>query len=122
MASVNSYSSAKVAQLLADGMRQQGIPTRAKLEEICDLAQGYLQHLVEGHIRHPRNEILERLAHALGQHVETYRAALLADHNELPEPALYFSTKLGVLVDSRAAELGMEVVRELVSRSQRANE
>jgi hypothetical protein len=118
MTSANSHGSEKVAQLVADGMREQGIPSRVKLEEICDMSYGYLQHLIEGHIRHPKAEILERLAHTLSQPVEAYQAALLADRHELPAPALYFSMQLGTPVDARAAELAMEVVKELISRTQ----
>jgi hypothetical protein len=120
--SASSHQSVKVGHLIFSGMRQQGIPSQAKLEEICELSRGYLIHLIDGHIRRPKEEILQRLAHTLGQRVEEYRVALLADHHELPDPALYFSTQLGKPVDARAAELAMEVVRELANRTVRADE
>lgn len=100
-------------------MQRQGIPSLRKLEEICETSTGYLQHLSEGHVHHPREAVLRRLAHVLGQRVEEYRAALLADHQELPAPVYYFSARLGVPVDPKAADLGMRVVEELVRRSPR---
>jgi len=97
-------------------MRRQGIPSVRKLEELCDVSYGYLQHLTEGHIRNPKEETLRRLAHVLGQRVEDYRAALLADRHELPAPVHYFSAHLGQEVDPRDADLAMELLQELVRR------
>jgi hypothetical protein len=82
---------------------------------------GYFQHLAEGHIRNPKEETLRRLAHVLGQWVEEYRAALLADHHELPAPIQYFSAHLGEQVDPQAAELAMELLEELVRRTSNKN-
>src|SRR5262249_46233905 len=106
----------KVAQLIAHGMRRKGIPSWRKLEELYDVSYGYLLHLAEGHIRSPKEETLRRLAHVLGQRVEEYRAALLADRHELPAPVYYFSAHLGEPVDQRAAQLTMELLEELVRR------
>lgn len=41
----------------------------------------------------------------LGQRVEEYRAALLADHHEPSAPVYYFSARLGMPVDPEAAWL-----------------
>src|SRR6266536_2025286 len=106
----------KVASLIAQGMKRKGIPSWRKLEELCDVSYGYLQHLAEGHIRSPKEETLRRLAHVLGQRVEEYRAALLADRHELPAPVYYFSAHLGQPVDARAADLTMQLLEELVRR------
>lgn len=122
MASGKRRARTGVAQLMYRGMQRQGIPSRAKLEELCEVSDGYFQHLAEGDIRSPKEETLRRLAHVLGQRVEEYRAALLADRNELPAPVYYFSAHLGKPVDPRAAELAMELVQELVRRSSKAEE
>jgi transcriptional regulator with XRE-family HTH domain len=97
-------------------MQRQGIPSWHKLEELCEVSHGYLAHLVEGHIQNPKEETLRRLAHLLGQRVEEYRAALLADRQELPAPVYYFSAHLGESVDERDAELVMQLLEELVKR------
>jgi len=112
----------KIGQLIDQGMRRQGIPSWHKLEELCDVSQGYISaHLIEGRIQSPKEETLRRLAHVLGQRVEEYRAALLADRNELPAPVYYFSAHLGESVDERAAELVMELLEELARRKSRRN-
>ncbi len=116
MASDKRQPGTKVAQLIARGMRRKGIPSWNKLEDLCDISHGYLMHLAEGHIRSPREEILRRLAHMLGQRVEEYRAAILIDRHELPTPVYYFSAHLGEPVDARAAQLTMELLEELVRR------
>lgn len=117
MMSDRRQSPSGVAQLITRGMQRQGIPSWRKLEELCDVSYGYFQHLAEGHIRNPKEETLRRLAHLLGQRVEEYRAALLADRHELPAPVYYFGARLGKQVDQRAAELAMELLEELVRRS-----
>jgi hypothetical protein len=122
MDEAKSNTSSAVEHLIARGMRRQGIPSLRKLEELCDVSGGYFQHLVDGGIHSPRDETLQRLAHVLGQRVEEYRAALLADHHELPAPVYYFSARLGVPVDPQAAELGMQVVEELVRRNRQAGD
>jgi hypothetical protein len=106
----------QIGQLIAAGMRRQGIPSWHKLEELCEVSHGYLAHLIEGHIQNPKEETLRRLAHVLGQRVEEYRAVLLADRHELPTPVYYFSAHLGESVDERAAELVMQLLEELVKR------
>jgi hypothetical protein len=116
MASDRQQSNRKVEQLIAHGMRRKGIPSWNKLEDLCELSHGYIMHLIDGHIRSPREEILRRLAHVLGQRVEDYRAAILIDRNELPTPVYYFSAHLGEPVDARAADLTMELLEELVRR------
>lgn len=116
MASDRRQPGTKVAQLITRGMRRKGIPSWHNLEELCEISHGYLQHLAEGHIRSPKEEILRRLAHMLGQRVEEYRAAILIDRHELPTPVYYFSAHLGEPVDPRAAELTMELLEELVRR------
>jgi transcriptional regulator with XRE-family HTH domain len=103
-------------------MRRQGIPSWRKLEELCEVSYGYLQHLAEGDIRSPKEETLRRLAQVLGQRVEDYRAALLVDHHELPAPVHYFSAHLGREVDQRDADLAMELLEELVRRSSKRND
>jgi transcriptional regulator with XRE-family HTH domain len=108
--------STKVAELIKRGMKRQGIPSWRKLEELCEVSQGYLAHLADGDVRSPKEETLRRLAHVLGQRVEEYRAALLADRHELPAPVYYFSAHLGKPVDTRAADLTMELLQELVGR------
>jgi hypothetical protein len=55
----------------------------------------------------------------LGQRVEEYKAAILIDRKELPAPVFYFSAHLGQSVDDRAADLAMELLQELVRRSER---
>jgi transcriptional regulator with XRE-family HTH domain len=110
----------EVAQLITRGMRQQGIPSWRKLEQLCDVSYGYLQHLAEGGIRSPKEETLRRLAHILGQRVEEYRAALLADRHELPAPVYYFSAHLGEPVDDQDAEIAMELLQKLVHRRSQA--
>ena len=89
MASDKRQAPSGVAQLIIRGMQRKGIPSWRKLEELCEVSYGYLQHLAEGHIRSPKEETLRRLAHLLGQRAEEYRAALLADHHELPAPVYY---------------------------------
>jgi transcriptional regulator with XRE-family HTH domain len=121
MASDKRQAPSGVAQLINQGMQRHGIPSWRKLEELCEVSYGYLQHLAEGHIRNPKEETLRRLAHVLGQRVEEYRAALLADHHELPAPVHYFSAHLGEQVDARAAELAMELLEELVRRRSNTN-
>jgi transcriptional regulator with XRE-family HTH domain len=106
----------QIGQLIAEGMQRQGIPSWHKLEELCEVSHGYLAHLVEGHIQNPKEETLRRLAHLLGQRVEEYRAALLADRQELPAPVYYFSAHLGESVDERDAKLVMQLLEELVKR------
>src|SRR5215472_16601452 len=100
----------KVADLINRGIKRQGIPSWRKLEELCEVSQGYLAHLADGDVRSPKAETLRRLAHVLGQRVEEYRAALLADRHELPAPVHYFSAHLGEPVDAQAAELTMELL------------
>ena len=116
MASDKRQAPSGVTQLIIRGMQRQGIPSWRKLEELCDVSYGYLQHLSEGHIGHPKEETLRRLAHLLGQRVEEYRAALLADRNELPDPVYYFSAHLGQPVQQRDADLAMDLLEELVRR------
>ncbi len=116
MALDGQHTDHEVAQLITRGMRRKGIPSWRKLEELCDVSYGYLQHLAEGGIRSPKEETLRRLAHILGQRVEEYRAALLADHHELPAPVYYFSAHLGEPVDGQDAELAMELLKKLVRR------
>jgi hypothetical protein len=110
----DKQTSTEVAQLITRGIEHKGIPSWHKLEEVCDMSHGYLQHLAEGGIRSPKEETLRRLVHILSQRVEEYRAALLADRHELPEPVYYFSAHLGQEVDQRDAELAMEVLKRLV--------
>ena len=109
----------QIGQLIAQGMRRQGIPSWHKLEELCEVSHGYLAHLIDGHIQKPKEETLRRLAYVLGQRVEEYRAVLLADRHELPMPIYYFTAHLGESVDERATELVMQLLEELVKRNKR---
>lgn len=117
MTSVKRQHSTKLGELIARGMKRQGVPSFHKLEELCEVSHGYLTHLVDGHIQSPKEETLRRLAHVLGQRVEEYRALLLADRQELPAPVYYFSAHLGKPVDEEAADLTMKLLEELVRRN-----
>jgi hypothetical protein len=51
-----------------------------------------------------------------------YLAHLIEDRHELPTPVYYFSAHLGQSVDETAAELVMELLKELVKRRERNSE
>jgi transcriptional regulator with XRE-family HTH domain len=76
----------RIGQLIKEGMRRQGIAHVRKLEEICNLSQGYLGHVLSGDIERHSENVLRRIANALGQRVEEYRLAVMVDRDELPAP------------------------------------
>jgi hypothetical protein len=104
----------KISQLIDQGLLRQGIPSRRKLEELCGLSQGYIAHLIDGRIQHPPEDVLRRLALTLGQRVEEYRLALMADRHELPTPVYYFSAHLGQPVDEQTADAVMSLLENLM--------
>jgi len=103
-----------ISQLIDQGLARHGVPSRRKLEELCGLSQGYIAHLIDGRIQHPPEDVLRCLAHTLGQRVEEYRLALMADHHELPAPVYYFGAHLGRPVDEQTADAVMRLLEDLM--------
>jgi transcriptional regulator with XRE-family HTH domain len=73
-----------VEQLMTDtGLTYRGLASKT------DLSAGYLNHLVHGNRPVPSNEVVERLAGALGvepEHFREYRLRVITDRlEEMPE-------------------------------------
>jgi transcriptional regulator with XRE-family HTH domain len=65
-------------------MNERGITYR-RLAEMTDLSAGYLNHLVHGNRPVPSNDVVERLAAALGvepEHFREYRLRIVTERLE----------------------------------------
>jgi transcriptional regulator with XRE-family HTH domain len=65
-------------------MTERGITYR-RLAELTDLSAGYLNHLVHGNRPVPSNDVVERLASALGiepEHFREYRLRVVTERLE----------------------------------------
>jgi transcriptional regulator with XRE-family HTH domain len=79
----------------------------------CGVDVSYLTRLKNGDYRHPREDVLKRLAQVLDQDVEDYHLALLADRGELPSWGKVLGNELGIRLnteDKRAIEQFVEVM------------
>ncbi|MBD0330971.1 MAG: helix-turn-helix domain-containing protein [Thermoleophilia bacterium] len=69
-------------------MRERGITYR-QLADLTELSAGYLNHLVHGNRPVPSNDVVERLAEALGvepEHFREYRLRVVTERLErMPE-------------------------------------
>jgi transcriptional regulator with XRE-family HTH domain len=83
------YSDAPLGPTVERLMAENGATYRG-LAEATGLSAGYLNHIVHGNRPVPSNEVVERLARALGveaEHFREYRLRAIVDHLEA-EPVL----------------------------------
>jgi transcriptional regulator with XRE-family HTH domain len=96
--SKRAFSAKPLGETLVELMAEQGVTFRA-LAARSGLSAGYLNHIVHGNRPVPSNEVLARLAEALGvepEHFREYRLRVITERLErMPE-----------LVDELFRELG----------------
>ena len=78
------YSVAPLGEALVELMKEQGVTFRA-LAARSGLSAGYLNHIVHGNRPVPSNDVLAKLAEALGvepEHFREYRLRVITDRLE----------------------------------------
>jgi transcriptional regulator with XRE-family HTH domain len=78
------YSVAPLGEALVELMKEQGVTFRA-LAARSGLSAGYLNHIVHGNRPVPSNDVLARLADALGvepEHFREYRLRVITERLE----------------------------------------
>ena len=79
-----TYSSEPLGPTIERLMAETGVTYRA-LAEKTDLSAGYLNHIVHGNRPVPSNDVIERLAGALGieaEHFREYRLRVITERLE----------------------------------------
>jgi len=105
--------------LIERGLRSSARTVRQLAEE-CGVAHSYITKLKQGKVRRPSGELLSRIARVLGQDVDEYRLALLADHGELPRWGKVLSNEIGVGL-TRADEEAIAQFVEALRKSRRGH-
>lgn len=111
----------QVGNLIDRGLRQTGIRDQSKLAERCGVDSSYIVKLKQGKVRYPREDILLCLAVTLGQDIEDYRTAILADSGELPDWCRVLENQEGVRLSSEDAESVRRYVRALLHQRRGKN-
>jgi transcriptional regulator with XRE-family HTH domain len=108
-------SDTHIGKLIDQGLGRVGL-SQNKLAERCRVDKSYIAKLRTGHVKHPNEEILLRLATALGQDVRDYEVALLADRGELPNWGRVLENQIGVRLTAQDRQAVERYVRELIKR------
>jgi transcriptional regulator with XRE-family HTH domain len=85
------------------------------LARLCGVDPSYIVHLKQGKVRHPREDLLVRIAETLGHDVADYELALLADHGGVPGWSRALGAELGVRLSSADEKAVMAFVEVLIS-------
>jgi len=104
-----------IGKLIEQGLAHAGL-SQNKLAERCDVDKSYIAKLKTGHVKHPSENILLRLATILGQDVRDYEVALLADRGELPNWGRVLENQIGVRLTTQDRQAVERYVRELIKR------
>lgn len=96
--SKRTYSGKPFGETLMELMKEQGVTFRG-LAQRTGLSAGYLNHIVHGNRPVPSNEILGKLAEALGvepEHFREYRLRMITERLErMPDLVDELFEKLG---------------------------
>jgi transcriptional regulator with XRE-family HTH domain len=98
--------------LIDKGLNATGLNLRG-LAEDCAVDPATLTRLRQGEMKYPNEDDLERIAHRLGQDLDDYRLALLADRGELPSWGKVLGNELGIRLsteDERAIRQFVEAM------------
>ncbi|MET7395961.1 helix-turn-helix transcriptional regulator [Dactylosporangium sp. NPDC005572] len=89
----NSHTN--LGELIDAGLRRTNLSLRG-LAEQCGVDPSTLTRLRHGEMRKPDEDMLRRIARHLGQDIEDYHVALLADRGQLPRWGKVLGTELGI--------------------------
>ncbi len=108
-----SHSHTHIGALIDRGLAAKEMSLRV-LAGYCGVAASYLTRLKQGKVRHPREDVLVCMARTLGQEIEDYRIALLADHGDLPSWGKVLGTELGIRLSTEDEQAITQFVKAML--------
>jgi len=112
--------STRLGKLIDQGLRRSNLFDQSSLAVHCGVDKSYLAKVRLGRIAHPNESVLFAISLALGQDIEEYRSAVLADNGMLPRWERVLGSQLadqeGVRLSSENVEDIARYARSLVRR------
>ena len=100
----------RLGKLIDQGLRSSNVFDQSSLAVHCGVDKSYLAKVRLGRIANPNESILFSVAMALGQDVDEYRSAVLADNGKLPSWERVLGSQLA---DQEGVRLSSEDVNDI---------